>query len=289
MDLLAYWRWDNYVSDLEDGAGFHFNSNQARLHDRLALGESLWIVTGRPGRDGCTYPLVGRLVIRAMTLNAPGYKYGRHRVWGDLERSRYYSAKGPDASALLRTLRFDSDSPVKAIAIGQALQTLRELTPDDAARLDAWARDLSHEPRANRVPDEAALERALMTGDDVWRALPNDVARELISDTAQRRITQAARRNRSLVEDLRARYRGRCQLCAFDPQIVYGRGICEAHHIVYLSRGGDDSLDNMILVCPNHHEAIHATSAVFDFEDLRYVFPGGRREPLVLNEHLRAA
>ncbi len=288
MDLLAYWRWDNYVSDLEDGAGFHFNSNQARLHDLLALGESLWIVTGRPGTGGRSYPLVGRLVLRAKTRNAPGYKYGRHRVWGDLDRSRYYSAEGPDASTLLRTLRFESEVPIKAASIGQALQTLRGLTPDDTARLNAWARDLADEPRATRVPDEAALERALVTGDEVWRALP-DGARELVSDHALHRITQAARRNRSLVEELRARYRGRCQLCAFDPQVVYGRGICEAHHLVYLSRGGDDALDNMILVCPNHHEAIHATSAVFDFEDLRYVFPGGRREPLVINEHLRAA
>lgn len=288
MDLLAYWRWDNYVSDLDDGAGFHFNSNQERLHTCLALGESLWIVTGMPATGGRAYPLVGRLVVRAKTRNAPGYKYGRFRVWGDLERSRYFSAEGPDASPLLRTLRFDSDAPVKGASIGQALQTMRGLAPGDTALLAAWSQDLAAEPRATRVPDECALERALVSGDEVWRALP-DGSRNLLSEAAQRRITQAARRNRQLVEELRARYRGRCQLCAFDPQLVYGRGICEAHHIVYLSRGGGDALDNMVLVCPNHHEAIHATAAVFDFEDLRYVFPGGRREPLVINEHLRAA
>lgn len=49
------------------------------------------------------------------------------------------------------------------------------------------------------------------------------------------------------------------------------------------------ALRELLLVCPSHHEAIHATSAVFDFRDLHYLYPGGRREPLVLNAHLRAA
>ena len=32
MDLMAYWRWDNYINDLNEGARFNFNSNQSRLH-----------------------------------------------------------------------------------------------------------------------------------------------------------------------------------------------------------------------------------------------------------------
>lgn len=288
VDLLAYWRWDNYVADIDEGAGFHFNSNQPRLHGCLDLGDSLWLVSGVHREGGQAFPIVGRLVVRAKTHNAPGYKYGRHRVWGDLERSRYFRADGPDASGLLRRLRFETEAPIRGASIAQALQTMRALTPGDAALLDAWCRDLAEEPRASRVPDEGALERAVSQGLGALDAHP-EIARAFPSDTARTRVTEAARRNRDLVTALRARYRDRCQLCAFDPVVVYGRRICEAHHIVYLSRGGADALDNMVLVCPNHHEAIHATSAVFDFADLRYVFPGGRREPLVLNEHLRAA
>jgi 5-methylcytosine-specific restriction protein A len=288
MDLLAYWRWDNYVADLEEGAGFHFNSNQKRLHESIEFGESLWIVTGRAVAGGTAYPLVGRLVVRAKTLNAPGYKYGRYRVWGDLERSRYFIADGPDASALLRHLRFEKDVPIRGQRIAQALQTMRALTQADTLLLEAWSRDLAEEPRATSVPDEGELERALAADDRASRdVLDRALARA--SDAARRRLSEVARRNRRLAEDLRARYRGRCQLCAFDPEVLYGRGICEAHHIVYLSRGGDDAIENMLLVCPNHHEAIHATSAVFDFRDLHYHYPGGRREPLVLNDHLRAA
>jgi len=39
MDLLAYWRLDNYPRDLDEGAGFNCNSRQPRLHS--AIGESL--------------------------------------------------------------------------------------------------------------------------------------------------------------------------------------------------------------------------------------------------------
>lgn len=286
VDLLAYWRWDNYVADLDAGAGFHFNSNQSRLHSEIGVGDSLWLVTGKPTARSRQYPVVGRLVVTAKTCNPPGYKYGRYRVWGDLQRSRYLSADGPDASALLRRLAFESGRTLDADAIAQALQTIRAVTAGDAALLDAWVRDLADEPRARAVADEGLLERALARDDaamaDVLRAHRG------AAEGARQRLSTALPRNRALVQELRARYVGRCQLCAFDPEVVYGAGVCEAHHITYLSRGGDDAIENMVLLCPNHHEVIHATQAVFDFGDLRYVFPRDRREPLVLNSHLKA-
>ena len=88
MHLLAYWRLDNYLRDLDEGAGFNFNSRQARLHSEIEPGESLWLFTvlKNPPR----YFIVARLVIRSCTTNPPGYKYGDYRVWGDLQRSRYF-------------------------------------------------------------------------------------------------------------------------------------------------------------------------------------------------------
>lgn len=98
-------------------------------------------------------------------------------------------------------------------------------------------------------------------------------------------------RSRVLVADLNRRYDGRCQLCAFAPRVVYGVSAAHAHHIVYVSRGGDDALDNLVLLCPNHHDVIHAAQAHFDFGTLEYVFPNRRREPVVLNDpdHLTRA
>lgn len=130
MDLLAYWRWDNYVRDLDEGAGFNFNSNQARLHSAINIGERLWLVSGRRAEGGIQYALVASLRVVAKTLNPPDYKYGNFRLWADVKQSAYYSADAPDATDLLLRLQFQPSSPiVSRQVIGQSLQTMRSLTP----------------------------------------------------------------------------------------------------------------------------------------------------------------
>src|ERR1041384_6326776 len=85
MHMLAYWRLDNYLRDLDEGAGFNFNSRQARLHSAIEPGETLWLFTvvKNPPR----YFLVAKLVVRSKTVNPPESKYGDYRVWGDLKLS----------------------------------------------------------------------------------------------------------------------------------------------------------------------------------------------------------
>ncbi|MBK7760107.1 MAG: HNH endonuclease [Deltaproteobacteria bacterium] len=96
-------------------------------------------------------------------------------------------------------------------------------------------------------------------------------------------------RDGALVQWLQRQYEGRCQICGWDPSAVYHRQLCEGHHIQWLSRGGWDTLDNLILLCPNHHRAVHSLDATLDFADLTWRF-GGRQEPTQLNAHLvRAA
>ncbi len=83
MDLLAYWRYDNYLRDLDEGAGFNFNSNQSRLHTAIHTGERLWLFTRVVNAGRSEYRLLARLNVVAKTINAPGYQYGSYRVWGD--------------------------------------------------------------------------------------------------------------------------------------------------------------------------------------------------------------
>jgi predicted restriction endonuclease len=97
-------------------------------------------------------------------------------------------------------------------------------------------------------------------------------------------MTQAVRRDRDLVEQLRDLYVGECQICAWAPRRSYGTELCEAHHVRWLSRGGDDILANLVLVCPNHHRAIHRCDAPSDFVQNAFVFPI-MNEPLVILQH----
>lgn len=86
MPLLYYWRRDNYVRDLDMGAGYHLNQANPLLH-QIDLGDSLWAFTRT--KDG-RYTLAAELVVRAKTLNPPKFRYGRYRIWGDLRQSKYF-------------------------------------------------------------------------------------------------------------------------------------------------------------------------------------------------------
>ena len=289
MHLLAYWRLDNYLRDLDEGAGFNFNSRQARLHTAIQPGETLWLFTvvKNPPR----FFVVAKLVVRSRTANPPGFKYGDYRVWGDLERSRYFRLRleepGDEAFELLRKLPLVSGSLAdrSRLSLPQACQTIRGLTPDAHTLLEQFTRELPDEERAWQVANEYELERELLAGDT---ALEKILRRDHTgpSEDRRHRLLSLAGRDRQLVKEVHDRYSGRCQLCAFDSPVVYGTTSAESHHIVYLSRGGEDNLVNMVLLCPNHHTVVHKTEATFDYAQLTFCFPNGRVEPLCLNTHL---
>jgi predicted HNH restriction endonuclease len=143
---------------------------------------------------------------------------------------------------------------------------------------------LALELRAYQLPDERDLEAAYETS---AASVERIVRQRLVGVAESRRefiLRPNYQRNRRLVAELNQRYDGRCQMCAFAPRLVYGVPAANVHHIVYLACGGEDTLDNLILLCPNHHEVVHAATAQFDFRTLEYAFPNRRREPVVLND-----
>jgi 5-methylcytosine-specific restriction enzyme A len=293
MDLLAYWRYDNYRRDLDSGAGFHFNSRQSRLHTAANKGERLWLFTRLIIASQPEYRLLARLNISHKTINAPGYPYGSYRIWGDIGRSRYFKVTADtryDIFELLRLLHLDGATlqNKNRVTLAQACQTIRILTPQATALLESFADTLDDEPRAKLVPDEEKLESALYADEPTQlNLLLNDesVPYEL---THLQNLRQSRDRNRQLVQQLYSIYAGRCQVTAHDSPVIYGAPTAEAHHIVFRSRGGDDDLENMVLISPNLHRAIHAAEARFDYGSLAFLFPNGRVEPLVLNKHLHS-
>ncbi len=285
MPLLYYWRPDNYARDRRLWFGYHLNqSSPAMLSARP--GDSLWAFTRRE-RDG-QYVLAAGLVVRAVTTNLPHYWYGRYRIWGDLVRSRYFDIDvAPNAEPLIRPLQ------VKAAGqrLGQAFQghaAVRILSHADHQVLVAFALYLP------------ALDRVALYPDDEFEArlIHGEAARSLVlrEDKAQygRRLKYVfepvdLHRARQRVERLQELSAGRCQVCLYDPRTRYGYRLCHAHHIQWLSRGGEDERENMVLVCPNHHAAIHRDDPPFDYASLTFRFSNGTRERLALNQHLPVA
>jgi hypothetical protein len=67
------------------------------------------------------------------------------------------------------------------------------------------------------------------------------------SQTVSRIIRQT-----KLIEQLKLIHDNRCQLCGFAIELPDG-SYSEGHHIRPLSRKGPDIVDNILILCPNHH------------------------------------
>lgn len=281
MPLLYYWRGDNYRRDLDMGAGYHLNQANPLLH-LIDIGDSLWAFTRtREGR----YVLAAELIVKAKTENPPSFRYGRYRIWGDVKLTRYFQVEGqPSIEQVIRQLSCTTNARILGRSF-QGWSAVKALRYEDHLILAEASRNLSLEPRARILPEER-LEAALFLGDSV-------MVEQLIWDEkpgiAEQRQTylyhQAVTRNPILVTELQELYGGKCQICLWNPQNHYGVNLCQSHHIHWLSRGGEDALPNMALVCPNHHAAIHKLDAPLDYKDFAFDF-GIRREYIQLNRHL---
>jgi hypothetical protein len=283
VNLLYFWRGDNYRRDLDHGVGFHLNQANPLLH-QIGIGESLWAFTRK--LDG-RYVLAAELVVSAKTMNPRGFRYGAYRVWGDLQRSRYFRIdEQPDISLLIRSLSVSASADV----LGRSFQgkaAIRALSEADHLRLLAHAESLPPEPRARLLPEER-LEALLLAGDeDAVARLLQDEPAGIAEERRRYLMSEVVRRDRDLVASLRELYGGECQICGWAPRNRYGTELCEAHHVRWLSRGGDDVLANLVLVCPNHHRAIHRCDAPFDFGRNAFVF-AAVTEALIQLEHTLA-
>ncbi len=72
-------------------------------------------------------------------------------------------------------------------------------------------------------------------------------------------ITKNYERDTYVAEYARRRANGICQLCNNLAPFIDKDGIpfLETHHIVWLSRGGEDSIENTVALCPNCHRKMH--------------------------------
>lgn len=66
---------------------------------------------------------------------------------------------------------------------------------------------------------------------------------------------------------------GRCQLCGKVAPFLNknGQPYLESHHIVWLSEGGKDSIDNVVALCPNCHRKMHILNDKDDIDKLKVI------------------
>lgn len=102
-----------------------------------------------------------------------------------------------------------------------------------------------------------------------------------------KRIVKYRKLNRKIGDNLKLLYGYRCQICGEFIGEEYGAHSVEAHHIDYFVNSLNNSSNNQLIVCPNHHCIIHEVNPIFDRKKLIYIYPNGLQEVLAINKHLR--
>ena len=281
MPLLYYWRGDNYRRDLDMGAGYHLNQVNPLMH-KIEIGDSLWAFTRtQTGR----YVLAAELVVKAKTENPPNFRYGRYRIWGNINLSRYFKVEEqPSIEQIIRSLSCTTNARILGGSF-QGYSAVKTISKNDHLLLTNAAKNLPLETRARILPEEG-LEAALLLGNST--VVENLIQQERPGIAEQRQsylYQQVPTRNPGFVAELQQMYEGKCQICLWSPRTKYKVNLCHGHHIHWLSRGGADELSNLMLVCPNHHTAIHRVDAPFDYKDYSIDF-GTHKEVIQLNLHL---
>jgi predicted restriction endonuclease len=99
-----------------------------------------------------------------------------------------------------------------------------------------------------------------------------------LPNETQELIVRRIRRYKKIVEELKDKYQGRCQIenCGFTFTKRDGKHYAEAHHLVPLSEGGSQNPSNVLILCANHHRMFHY--AVISIGELA----NGKR-PIIIN------
>lgn len=83
-------------------------------------------------------------------------------------------------------------------------------------------------------------------------------------------VIEQFERNPYVVETIKRKAKGACQLCGKQGPFnnKNGEPFLEVHHIVWLSKGGEDTIENAVALCPNCHRRMHILNQE---EDRKYL------------------
>lgn len=83
------------------------------------------------------------------------------------------------------------------------------------------------------------------------------------------------KRDEIVAEIAKRRAKGICELPDSNgrfheaPFSVDGKPFLESHHVIWLSKGGEDDIDNVVALCPNCHRKMHILQNVSDVDKLK--------------------
>ena len=111
--------------------------------------------------------------------------------------------------------------------------------------------------RARRLTNEELRQKAVSTG-------KTQVGRRVVSIIEYQRSPFVA-------EEAKRRAKGICELCQKPAPFLKKNGepYLETHHIIWLAKGGSDTVENTVALCPNCHKKMHSLSLDSDVTILK--------------------
>lgn len=93
------------------------------------------------------------------------------------------------------------------------------------------------------------------------------------SGSSRETISMIYTRDPDIIEYAKRRANGFCELCGnkLDFLDKDGRPFLETHHIEWLSKGGEDTIENTVALCPNCHSRMHIKNDFSDIEKLKSI------------------
>ena len=213
----------------------------------------------RKGRDGDTYQL--RYDSNAQLKSALETRFHDYHtaMERDRESRRLAGVKRPrtDTSLAPRIQLWTTEDPSVFLLELDPTQRLTEApsaldAPSVMSEVD-WERQQARSSQVATETDGAELESRARAARPVA--------------VVSRVSTERYQRDPYVSRYAKLRANGLCQLCGERAPFcsTNGEPYLETHHIVWLSRGGRDDIENTVAVCPNCHRRLH----VLDEEDDR--------------------
>jgi len=122
--------------------------------------------------------------------------------------------------------------------------------------------------------------RLTIIGEEIEENVVPSLSDEFIKEIAKSRESREVKtrtvtsvqktRDPYISEYAKRRANGICQLCGNPAPFVDSKGkpYLETHHIIWLSHGGEDTIENTVALCPNCHKKMHIVNVEADIEFL---------------------
>ena len=106
------------------------------------------------------------------------------------------------------------------------------------------------------------------------KELKKTAAKRSSKPVEQKKVTTTQYSRDPYISELAKRLaNGKCELCDQPAPFKDSKGkpYLETHQVVWLSKGGSDSVDNTVALCPNCHRKMHIVNSPSDVSKLKIV------------------